>query len=586
MDPSLAPETVGDAFDQDLEEQSLDFQKLLRTPVSDYYGLLSIPKTANLEEIEAAYKNACASLHPNNYSEQELKDLAQVRFEAVQRAYDVLVSVEKRPIYDQYGEKGLNSTGEVGPRIKTPKEMEEEYERMIQRIHEKELENIVNTKSQINLGLDMSSVFDPYFTRYNEPGLMSRLSKCGISQLELKHSIQTNLSDKTVAILRGNMNTRKGMGGGNILGTVRHTFNPHLWAEFTTSLFDPKFVGAKVFHTLSANSFLVGETYTGTWRAPPVVRLTAGRRIGEETTGYVKFKSGQYSIGPWGEYYGNVFDFEQEFSTAAVGMSRQNRNSKCSVEFQAGAGMSRISFSYIRKLNAATNVRAALNCTTNGIIAAIGGDTKVSEHNRVGLAVESGDSNGVTLKLRLSRLGQRLSLPIMLTPEFDLSFTLWAIAAPSVSFYLLDRLWLSPRRKRLAIEKIETLRSHHNEYLEERKKEAVDAMRLMKEAVGRKQQQEDSKNGLVITQALYGNFEESRTIDVTIAVQALVNNSQLIIAGGHSKSNIIGFYDPCFGSRKQLNISYKFQGQEHQVTIGDTSPLACPIREHMRGPHY
>ncbi|KAK9768464.1 hypothetical protein K7432_000875 [Basidiobolus ranarum] len=589
MDPLLAPETVSDTFEHDLDEQNFDFQKSLRTPENDYYGLLNISRTASVEEIETAYKNACSSLHPNNYPEQELKDLAQVRFVAVQRAYDVLSTVAKRSIYDKYGEQGLNSTYEVGPRIKTPKEMEEEYERMVQKIRERELENIVNTKSQINLGLDLSPMFDPSFARYHEPGFINRVSKCDISQLELKHSIQTNISDKTQVILRGNMNSRKGMGSGNILGTIRHTFNPHLWAEFTTSLFDPKLIGAKVFRTISANSFLMGETYTNTWRAPPVLRLTAGRRIGEETTGYVKYKSGQYSIGPWGEYYGNVFDFEQEYSTAAVGVSKQNLNSRYSLELQASAGTSRISIDYTKKLNAATKIRAAFICATNGVIAAVGGDTKVSEHNRVGLAIESGNASGVTLKLRLSRLGQRLTLPLILSPEFDIRHTFWAIILPSAAFYLLDRTWLSPRRKRLAIEKIEFLRNHHNEYLEERKKEAVDAMRLMKESATRKQQQEEAKNGLVVGQALYGNFDSENELDiadVTIAVQALVNNSQLIIAGGHSKANIIGFYDPCFGSRKQLKISYRFQGQDHQVTIGDASPLACPIREHMCGPHH
>lgn len=52
--------------------------------------------------------------------------------------------------------------------------------------------------------------------------------------------------------------------------------------------------------------------------------------------------------------------------------------------------------------------------------------------------------------------------------------------------------------------------------------------------------------GLIIIEAVYGNLSNSRdavlvndeyppVVDVTIAVQAMVNNSKLTIPGGHSK---------------------------------------------------
>jgi DnaJ family protein C protein 11 len=62
-------------------------------------------------------------------------------------------------------------------------------------------------------------------------------------------------------------------------------------------------------------------------------------------------------------------------------------------------------------------------------------------------------------------------------------------------------------------------------------------------------------------------------IDVTIAVQSLVVSSQLHIPGGSSKSQIIGFYDPCFGEEKLLRITYQYKGKVHQVTVGETDSL-------------
>ena len=155
--------------------------------------------------------------------------------------------------------------------------------------------------------------------------------------------------------------------------------------------------------------------------------------------------------------------------------------------------------------------------------------------------------------------------------------------------------------------------------MKERKKDAQDAVNLMREATLRKLELEESKNGLVIIQALYGklgapdvvsvrmlspqgikdlaalaknrlqkalsqtdnlvNTEASpEYIDVTLSVQSMVNNSQLHISGGSSKASLIGFYDPCLGEKKYLRVTYQFQGKMHQVQVDDKTALAAPLR--------
>lgn len=68
----------------------------------------------------------------------------------------------------------------------------------------------------------------------------------------------------------------------------------------------------------------------------------------------------------------------------------------------------------------------------------------------------------------------------------------------------------------------------------------------MQETSIRKMELENEKNGLVISEAMYGTFgateSENCRIDVTIPVQYMVNGSQLHISGGHSKSNINGVF--------------------------------------------
>ena len=152
------------------------------------------------------------------------------------------------------------------------------------------------------------------------------------------------------------------------------------------------------------------------------------------------------------------------------------------------------------------------------------------------------------------------------------------------------------------------LRAQNVETLAQRKKEALDAMELMTETLSRKLEQETSRNGLVIVSALYGKLPkierdslqdrinkmfsselsmDSETdsipyIDVTIVVQSMVVQSQLHIAGGHTKSNLLGFYDPCYGEDKSLRITYHFKDRLHEVEVDDLSPVSLPLRSHLK----
>jgi hypothetical protein len=71
-------------------------------------------------------------------------------------------------------------------------------------------------------------------------------------------------------------------------------------------------------------------------------------------------------------------------------------------------------------------------------------------------------------------------------------------------------------------------------------------------------------------------------IDVTIPVQCLVEESSRLVLYEGSKSGLAGFYDLLDEEdAKHLLIRYSYQGQLHQVVIGDLEQVRCPRNAHQ-----
>jgi molecular chaperone DnaJ len=75
----------------------------------DFYEVLSVSKTAAVEEIKASYRKAALKWHPDRNPEN--KQEAETRFRECTEAYSVLSDPEKRQIYDTYGHAGLSQAG-------------------------------------------------------------------------------------------------------------------------------------------------------------------------------------------------------------------------------------------------------------------------------------------------------------------------------------------------------------------------------------------------------------------------------------------------------------------------------------------
>ena len=138
--------------------------------------------------------------------------------------------------------------------------------------------------------------------------------------------------------------------------------------------------------------------------------------------------------------------------------------------------------------------------------------------------------------LRVTRLGQSVTVPILLSTEFDPKIAFWSTVVPVCTLTALDLGYVKPKRRRERAQKLQDLRKVHADFIASQRKEAEEAIILLRETTSRKTKlEQDKPDGLVILEATYGNLSAGLVADVTIAVQALVNNSQLAMPGGHSK---------------------------------------------------
>jgi molecular chaperone DnaJ len=77
----------------------------------DFYATLGLQKGASLDDIKKAYRKLSKELHPDKHKGEKE---AERRFKEVNEAYEVLSNPQKKQMYDQFGEAGVNGQAGYG----------------------------------------------------------------------------------------------------------------------------------------------------------------------------------------------------------------------------------------------------------------------------------------------------------------------------------------------------------------------------------------------------------------------------------------------------------------------------------------
>ncbi|KAF9770540.1 hypothetical protein IL306_011891 [Fusarium sp. DS 682] len=218
----------------------------------------------------------------------------------------------------------------------------------------------------------------------------------------------------------------------------------------------------------------------------------------------------------------------------------------------------------------------------------------VGRFARVGLEVGISLHN-LHLSVYWSRLGQRLSVPLLIAPRSLLgsSVLFWAGALPFAGLAAVQ-LGLNYRRRQRVSRSHRRVRSDVSSTgtpvaIARHRYEADNITTLLAQPIEGRQKRQMSLGGLVILGAKYGIPDEygilatsDQVADVTIAVAALINESSysdgpaLVIPRGVRKSRLPGFWDPAPGLDKILRVEYLFKGDAGVIEVGSRDELILP----------
>ncbi|KAL8276647.1 hypothetical protein RQP46_010915 [Phenoliferia psychrophenolica] len=561
------------------------------------YSVLNLARDSSSDDIQKAYKRLAALLHPDRHPDPQHKDAADRAFQALQRAYEVLIDPQQRAVYDSLGEEGLKTTWEVGTKGKSAQELRAEFERLGRKQLEANLEQLVKSKGELTCTADARVLFLSTSERVRLGGpphlsLAQRFGTVTNRQLFLKHSFTTPINPSTSVVLTSQLLARQGVGAGNLVVKLLHRPSSKLTLELGTTALRPRACTFKASYAPDLDSFITLDASAKDLSIPPPLNLTIGRRVSELNTATFTLRSGIYSLGPWGRAS------LEPFSSSSFTLGLINA-SGWSLHATSGLFASSLSTDYGTTILSGVKLRVGASLSSQGgaLSTYVRGERRVTENVKLAMGLDLAMEGTMTVKLSFMRLGQKLVLPIIVSSSFDPTLAVAFTVLPALSIVAANHFVVAPRKRRRISAKITELRAEHAEFIAERRMEARDAVALLEEHARKKMEQERNSNGLVILEATYGVLEsrpsalpptgeeekDPRWLDVTVTLSTLVTNSQLVIPSGRSKAALLGFYDCAMGEPKTLRIRYLFKGREHLVEVEDTGAVAAPLRAHVVG---
>uniref|UniRef100_A0A7S1SMK2 DnaJ-like protein C11 C-terminal domain-containing protein n=1 Tax=Tetraselmis chuii TaxID=63592 RepID=A0A7S1SMK2_9CHLO len=230
----------------------------------------------------------------------------------------------------------------------------------------------------------------------------------------------------------------------------------------------------------------------------------------------------------------------------------------------------------------------------------LGGSRRIS-YGSTGMSVTIG-IQGIILKLRLSRGGQKFVCPIMLFTHYDWRVALASALLPPLCVSGVKYAIIKPILRHLRDKEKLARRSELMGIVSEGLASAESERRLLEPVAKRKTKKEAERGGLVVVSAVYGTRKgleiwqaqwaqqqrqgsdaaetPAETLqqwcDVTVATQFLVDGSRLVLHQGVSKAGLMGFHDVAPGENKELWVMYLLDGEPFRSQVGDQQSCRLP----------
>lgn len=561
-----------------------------------FYAVLNLPVDATESEIKDKYRSLSLVFHPDRQHNIDYKDSAKAKFLEIQAAYEVLSDPFLREIYDTLGYDGL--------KLKLPDHFKslpvDELRRSLREyFYESKLESLqalVGSKATLTLSLDARDLLLGGGTTKN------RLGNVGLNVSSLRHTFNKRIGNQTSIQITSRVGqteinaeedikivgNRVTLLRGNVIGIINHQYSPTKRVQVKSSIYNLFSPTVMWMHEDKLNSIRLSAPLSTQQKGPPPITISLRRRLfpSSLTLGSLEVTLNRQAP------IVNV----SIIKPPVISRKRTGKSPTIETGWTAGLGLrsvlrggpsAYIQYSaIITKLSLALTTVLEYGLLTGPACSLQGGWSDEELGSEVGAQVVC-NLRGVLLKLNFDYLGQSIVFPITLADSYVPGVALAATLVPATMFAFADYYFLRARRAAKSQQRKEISKLALQEQREFMHAEAKKTEAMLREVARRTREAEQAQNGLIITEARYFPIEDSGapitdiSIDVTIPIQALVHNSQLIIPGGRSKSILQGFYDPLPEFDKRLSVRYEFRGREHYAEVSENAPLLLPLESHV-----
>jgi DnaJ family protein C protein 11 len=290
-----------------------------------------------------------------------------------------------------------------------------------------------------SIAVDGTALFAPAEAfNANHSILRQRFHHLRAHTLGLKNAFEVPLTEATKLLITTNTAVNRARPTGSstsISANFRHRYSSNLNFNLTTAVLYPHATTVKANYTPDSDSFVAVSASCRRLDAPPPLTIAFGRNIYKGLTSFMTVKTGTYSLGLWGASSRP----SQIPSTLSFGLTS---TSGYSLNAETSAEGSNIGLNWGTQLNKDAKVT-----TGGGFNLSATGEHRIPYDSWLAMIISCG-SQGLVLRIRWSRLGQRIMVPIVLSREPEFLVASQLLLVPVISATLLHRAYLQPRKKR------------------------------------------------------------------------------------------------------------------------------------------